>query len=32
MMTDEIAGDDASKHAWEIHFNAIKSINVQGLQ
>jgi len=32
MMTNEMAGDDASKQAWGVHFNAIKSINVQSIE
>ena len=32
LMTNEMAGDDASKQAWEVHFNAIKSINVQSIE
>lgn len=32
LMTNEMAGDDTSKQTWGVHFNAIKSINVQSIE
>lgn len=32
MMSDEMIGDDPTKQTWGVHFNAIKSINIQKIE
>lgn len=32
LMTDQMAGDDASKQMWGVQFNAIQTIKVQSIE